>query len=96
MKIEIENSIRRLSFLCRLQDIETAWINLCDGDSIIFGLTNIYSVPLTFAECPLLLYLLRMMFRFYYLQEKFYNLVVSNAFNKIFIKYEQIVSRLMQ
>ena len=27
MKIEFENSIRRLSFLCRLTDIKTAWIN---------------------------------------------------------------------
>ena len=26
MKIELENSIRRLSFLCRLLDIKIAWI----------------------------------------------------------------------
>ena len=29
MKIKFENSIRRLSFLCRLQDIKIAWINPC-------------------------------------------------------------------
>ena len=29
MKIEFENSIRRLSFLCRLPDIKIAWVNLC-------------------------------------------------------------------
>ena len=29
MKIEFENSIRRLSFLCRLPDIKIAWINPC-------------------------------------------------------------------
>ena len=41
MKIEVENSIRRLSFLCRLPDIKFAWINPCiaydrlqDGGSI--------------------------------------------------------------
>ena len=27
MKIEFQNSIRRLSFLCRLPDIKIAWIN---------------------------------------------------------------------
>ena len=31
MKIEFENSIRRLSFLCRLTDIKIAWINPWDG-----------------------------------------------------------------
>ena len=29
MKIEFENLIRRLSFLCHLADTKTAWINLC-------------------------------------------------------------------
>ena len=29
MKIEFENSIGRLSFLCRLPDIKIAWINAC-------------------------------------------------------------------
>ena len=29
MKIQFENSIRRLSFLCRLRDIKIAWINPC-------------------------------------------------------------------
>ena len=29
MKIEFENSVRRLSFLCRLPDIKIAWINPC-------------------------------------------------------------------
>ena len=29
MKIDFENSTRRLSFLCRLPDIKIAWINLC-------------------------------------------------------------------
>ena len=29
MKIEFENSIRRLSILCRLPDIKIAWINPC-------------------------------------------------------------------
>ena len=28
MKIEFENSIRRLCFLCRLPDVKIAWINL--------------------------------------------------------------------
>ena len=27
MKIEFDNSVRRLSFLCRLTDIRIAWIN---------------------------------------------------------------------
>ena len=29
MKIEFENVITRLSFLCRLPDIKIAWINHC-------------------------------------------------------------------
>ena len=29
MKIEFENSIKRLSFLCRLKDIKIAWLNPC-------------------------------------------------------------------
>ena len=29
MKIEFENSIRRLSILCRLPDIKITWINPC-------------------------------------------------------------------
>ena len=29
MKIESQNSIARLSFLCHITDIEIAWINLC-------------------------------------------------------------------
>ena len=29
MKVELENSITRLSFLCRLPDIKIAWINPC-------------------------------------------------------------------
>ena len=29
MKIEFENSIRKLNFLYRLLDIKIAWINLC-------------------------------------------------------------------
>ena len=28
MKIEFENLIRRLSFLCHLPEVKTAWINL--------------------------------------------------------------------
>ena len=31
MKIDFKNSIRRLSFLCRLPDIKIAWINPCWG-----------------------------------------------------------------
>ena len=27
MKIEFENSVRRLNFMCRLPDIKIAWIN---------------------------------------------------------------------
>ena len=33
MKIEFENVIRKLSFLCRLQDIKTARINPCSWSS---------------------------------------------------------------
>ena len=29
MKIEFENSIRRLSILCHIPDIKSAWINPC-------------------------------------------------------------------
>ena len=32
MKIEFENSVRRLSFLCHLPDIKIAWINPCKGN----------------------------------------------------------------
>ena len=35
MKIEFENSIRRLSFLCCLADIKIAWINPCILKNII-------------------------------------------------------------
>ena len=30
MKIEFQNSIRRLTFLCSLPDIKIAWINSCN------------------------------------------------------------------
>ena len=36
MKIEFENSIRRLSFLCRLTGIKIAWINPCQGKIFSF------------------------------------------------------------
>ena len=29
MKIEFENSVRRLSILCRITDIKISWINPC-------------------------------------------------------------------
>ena len=32
MKTDFENSIRRLSFLCRQSDIKNAWINPCLPD----------------------------------------------------------------
>ena len=36
MKIEFENSIRRLSFLCRLTGIKIAWLNPCQGKIFSF------------------------------------------------------------
>ena len=37
MKIEFQNSVRRLNFLCRLPDIKIAWTNPCCG---ICGIAN--------------------------------------------------------
>ena len=35
MKIEFQNTIRRLNFLCHLTDIKIAWINPCIAKSFI-------------------------------------------------------------
>ena len=35
MKIEFENSIRRLSFLCRQTDIKITWINPCRSSCVL-------------------------------------------------------------
>ena len=40
MKIEFENSIRRLSFLCRLTDIKITWINSWTGELLIKQMKN--------------------------------------------------------
>ena len=59
MKIEFENSIGRLSFLCRLPDIKIAWINACiititvtvkinvifRSDYFSFGISFFYFIP---------------------------------------------------
>ena len=41
--MKIENSIRRLSFLCRLPDIKIAWINPCTW-SLNIGQKSEFSV----------------------------------------------------
>ena len=40
MKIEFENSIRRLSFLCHLTDIKITWINSWTGELLIKQMKN--------------------------------------------------------
>ena len=54
MKIEFENSIRRLSFLCRLLDIKIAWTNPCSRNMYQYFQKNSgYNTMLHFLYLPL-------------------------------------------
>ena len=48
MKIEFQNSIRRLSFLCGIWDIKIAWINPCTDSIILHSATTVVIVFFSF------------------------------------------------